>query len=56
MLDGKLRMMLQENQDLKRKLMEYGDVHRAVGEYENQYKMIRQELERVNGNLKIKVE
>ncbi len=45
-----------ELEELRRRLKEFGDVHRAVGEYESQFGLLRQELERVNGNLKGKTE
>jgi uncharacterized small protein (DUF1192 family) len=36
--------------------MELSDVNRKISEYENRIVMLSQEIERLNGNLKLRVE
>lgn len=45
-----------ELEELRRRLKEFGDVHRAIAEYETRFALLGQEHERVNMNLKNKME
>ena len=40
-----------ENEQLRRKLQEAGDLARKLGEYENRIALLSQQLERITGNL-----
>ena len=51
-----MNRLSQDNDDLRRRLSELGDVNRKVSEYENKIMLLSQELERVNGNLRLKVD
>ncbi len=55
-LEGRLKQTLQENEELRRRLQELGDISRKVAEYENRIALMSHEIERLNGNLRNKVE
>lgn len=48
----KLKLMVnqlqKENEDLRRKLLETGDLNRKISEYENRIALLSQEIERLN--------
>jgi chromosome segregation ATPase len=49
-LNNELKIVCNENEDLKRRLQEVGgDASRKIAEYENKIAMLGQELERLNG-------
>ena len=52
----KYTRITQDNEELRRRLTDLGEVNRKVSEYENRMMMLSQELERVNSNLKMKVD
>lgn len=49
-------MITQENEGLKKRLSDGGEVSRKVGEYESRLLSLNQEIERLNGVLRIKVD
>ena len=54
--ETKWTRITQENDELRRRLNELTEVNRKVAEYENRIALLSQEMERVNGNLRIKTE
>jgi len=40
--------MFQENEDLRRRLVDSGDSNRRIAEYENKIALLSQEIERLN--------
>ena len=53
--ETKWTRITQENEELRRRLNELGEVNRKVAEYENRIALLSQELERLNGNLRSKM-
>ena len=51
-----MKQMGQENEELRRRLQELGDVNRKVAEYENRIALMSQEIERLNVALRGKME
>jgi len=47
-LTNELKITCNENEELKRRLQEMGDMGRKVSEYENRIAMLSQEIERLN--------
>ena len=54
--ETKWTRVTQENEELRRRLSELAEVNRKVAEYENKIALLSQEIERLNGNLRHKVE
>ena len=54
--ETKWTRVTQENEELRRRLSELAEVNRKVAEYENKIALLSQEIERLNGNLRNKVE
>lgn len=54
--ESTLKKTSQENDELRRRLQELGDVNRKLSDYETKIAMLSQELERVNGLLRTKTE
>ena len=52
----RVKQMAQDNDDLRRQLQELSNVSRKVAEYENRIALMSQEIERLNGTLRVKVE
>ena len=55
-LEARLRQAAQEAEELRRRLQELGEVSRRVAEYENRVALMSQEIERLNGALRGKVD
>ena len=55
-LEMKVRTLTQDNEELRRRLNDLGEANRKIAEYENRIALLTQELERVNGNLRTKVD
>ena len=51
-----MKQIGQENEELRRRLQELGDVNRKVAEYENRIALMSQEIERLNVALRGKME
>lgn len=52
----KIRSLVQENEGLGRRLQEITSMNRKIGEYDNKIALLSQEIERLNGLLRVKVE
>lgn len=55
-VESRLKQALQENEEMRRRLQELSDITRKVSEYENRIALMSQEIERLNGTLRIKVD
>ena len=55
-VENRLKQALQENEEMRRRLQELSDITRKVSEYENRIALMSQEIERLNGTLRIKVD
>ena len=55
-LEMKVRSLTQDNEELRRRLNDLGEANRKIAEYENRIALLSQEIERLNGNLRSKVE
>ena len=54
--ETKWARITQDNEELRRRLNDLGELNRKIAEYENKIALLTQEIERLNGNLRIKVE
>ena len=52
----KVRGLTQDNEELRRRLNDLGEANRKIAEYENRIALLTQEIERLNGNLRTKVD
>lgn len=52
----KIRSLIQENEGLGRRLQEITSMNRKIAEYDNKIALLSQEIERLNGLLRVKVE
>ena len=55
-LEMKVRTLTQDNEELRRRLNDLGEANRKIAEYENRIALLTQEIERLNGNLRTKVD
>ena len=55
-LRNQIHRLSQENEELRRRLNDLGDVNRKVSDYENKITLLSQEIERLNGNLRLKLD
>lgn len=54
--ESRTKQLVQENDDMRRNLQDAGNITRKISEYENKIVVLSQELERLNGNLRNKVD
>ena len=53
--ETKWARITQDNEELRRRLNDLGELNRKIAEYENKIALLTQEIERLNGNLRMKV-
>lgn len=54
--DGKLKQAQQENQELRRRLQQFSEINRKLADYEAKIVSLSQEIQRLNGILRVKLE
>ena len=54
--ENKWARVNQENEELKRRLNDLAEANRRLAEYESKITLLSQELERLNGNLRVKMD
>jgi peptidoglycan hydrolase CwlO-like protein len=55
-LENKVRSLAQENDGLGRRLQEFGNTNKKIAEYDGKIALLSQEIERLNGVLRGKME
>lgn len=55
-LRNQLNRLSQENEELRRRLNDLQEANRKISEYESKIVTLSHELERVNGNLRLKID